>query len=145
MPSMGDMAHELIGDLAIALHTVAAPSREEWAAFMESIRAVPPARLRVLAVTDGGGPSTVQRSEFVKYLAGEKVRIAVMSDALVVRGIVTALSWFTDKIEIFSPDHFAEATAHLDISSTRHDVVKERLRAMSTLLSAPVRAMRAAR
>ena len=142
MVAMADMAHTIIGDLGVALHTNTTPSREEWDAWMEDVRKVPAAQLRVLAITDGGGPSAVQRNAFVKYLSGAQARIAVLSDALVVRGIVTALSWFTDRIQIFSPDRFSDATAHLDLSRAQCDLVKERLEVLARSLSNPVRAMR---
>ncbi|HEX4513582.1 MAG TPA: hypothetical protein VGH87_24430 [Polyangiaceae bacterium] len=141
MPVVGNMVHVMVGDLGIALHTAKTPSQAEWAAWMESIRAVPSARLRVLALTDGGGPNTVQRSEFVKYLAGAKTRIAVVSDALVVRGIVTALSWFTNGIRIFVPEQFHEAVAHLDLTKAEREEVKERVQQMARSLEL-VRAMR---
>jgi hypothetical protein len=139
---MGGMAHAVIGDLAVALHTDENPSRDEWDAFMESVRKVPSSRLRVFAVTDGGGPTTVHRNQFVKYLDGAKARIAVVSDAIVVRGIVTALSWFTDGIRIFSPDDLADALAHVDLTKDQCDAVKDRLRELAPSLSVPVRAMR---
>ena len=136
------MAHVVIGDLGVALHTSTTPSAAEWGAWMDSLQAVAPTRLRVLAVTDGGGPNTLQRGAFVKYLAGAKTRIAVMSDALMVRGIITALSWFTSGIRQFSPDRFAEAVAHLDLTQQQCDAVREHLPVLAESLSSPVRAMR---
>jgi hypothetical protein len=142
MRSMGEMAHVVIGDLGVALHTDKDPSREEWDAWMVSVRKVPSTRLRVLAVTDGGGPNTVHRNQFVKYLDGAKARIAVVSDAIMVRGIVTALSWFTDGIRIFAPEQLHAAMAHVDMSSELRDTTRDHLREMASSLSAPVRAMR---
>jgi len=139
---MADMVHAVIGDLGVALHTDKTPSREEWDAFMSAIRVVPSARVRVLAITDGGGPSTVHRGQFVKYLDGAKARIAVVSEALVVRGIVTALSWFTNNIRVFAPDDFRAAIAYVDLTQDECDAVKARLREMATRLPGPVRAMR---
>jgi hypothetical protein len=140
---MAGMVHEVIGDLGVALHTDENPSREEWDAWMESVRKVPSTQLRVLAVTDGGGPNTMHRGQFVKYLGGAKARIAVVTDAFVIRGIVTALSWFTDGIQIFVPEKLDDAMAHLDLSKEQRELASERLREMAGALPVPVRAMRA--
>lgn len=142
MSPMADMAHVIIGTLGVALHTSNTPSRQEWDAWMVSLHDVAPSRLRVLAVTDGGGPNTLQRGALVKYLSGAKARIAVMSDALVVRGIITALSWFTHGIQQFSPDRYAEAAEHLDLSMDEQGAVKKHMPALAEALSTRVRAMR---
>jgi hypothetical protein len=138
------MVHGTSGELAIALHTAAPPSRDEWDEWMQALRSIPAQRLSVLAVTDGGGPNTVQRSEFIKYLKGARIRIAVVSDALIVRGIVTAISWFTDGIRLFSPDAFADAASHLELSSEQIDAVRTKIKAMAAALGATPRAMRGA-
>jgi hypothetical protein len=141
---MANMVHRVVDEIAIALHTGINPSREEWDAWMDSVRVISAANLSVLAVTDGGGPNTVQRNAFVKYLDGARMRIAVVSDAFVVRGIVTALSWFTDGIRLFSPDAFESATSHLSAAPADVERLRAALKDMAPSLSAPVRAMRGA-
>jgi hypothetical protein len=78
---------------------------------------VDPSRVRVLVFTDGGRPSTVQRKAFFAYIGSAQPPIAVVSENLLVRGVVTAMSWFNTRIVLFRPSAAREAFAHVDVDS----------------------------
>jgi hypothetical protein len=99
------------GSFGLTVHSAQPPSDSEWGEWMVGCRAIKASELRVLVFTDGGGPNTLQRATFTEYHRSEQPRIAVISTALHVRGIVTALSWFNKQIRLFSP---AEARTALD-------------------------------
>ena len=73
--------------------------------------------LKLLVLTDNAGPNVIQRGQLNDLLTskGATLRIAVLSKSMVVRGIVTALSWMgTMRIRAFSPRDFKGALSFLD-------------------------------
>jgi hypothetical protein len=60
-----------------------------------------------------------------------------VSDSTFVRGIVTALSWFNHGVRSFSPDDFAVACAHLELSEAQVHQLRRRLDAMREALGLP--------
>jgi eukaryotic-like serine/threonine-protein kinase len=74
--------------------------------------------LRTLAVTDGGGPNTRQRARLRETVGGARWTVAVVSNALanpLVRGLVTAFTWFLPGVRAFSPAQVRRALAHVDL------------------------------
>jgi hypothetical protein len=142
MATMSEMATGLLDTVCVAVHTPVTPTRLEWGEFMDALRKVPLDQLRILAITDGGGPDAIERAEFLKYIGQTKVPIAVVSDAIVVRGIVTALSWFNTNIHTFAPTQFEAALRHLEVPAPRVPELRALARTLSSRLSAKqVRAM----
>ncbi len=119
------------GEALLFLHTARNPSREEWDLGMEMLnRAVSTgvfARIRVLVVTDGGGPDVVMRSELQALFKkqGHSPKTAVVTTSVLSRGIVTAVSWFNPHIKAFAPIHFAAALDHLAIPRTAPRLLRE--------------------
>jgi len=91
------------GSLVVALHNVEPPVPQEWSEMMAGVRAIPLKELKVLVFTDGGGPDAIMRGELTDYTAGQHPKIAVLSESLKVRGILTAISWFNRNIKQFAP------------------------------------------
>ena len=71
--STTDMAHAVVGDVVVTVHTATAPSDAEWNAWMNAVRSIPIDRLRVLVFTDGGAPTTLQRAGMTDYFNERKV------------------------------------------------------------------------
>ena len=86
-------------------------------------------RIRSLVLTAGGGPNTKQRQTIRDLLRDTPVPAAVVSDAPLVRGIVTALSWFNSAIRSFPFNQGAglrDALKYLGIEGPMADrVVRE--------------------
>jgi hypothetical protein len=137
---MPDMISAEVAGVCIAVHTARDPSEAEWAEWMAVVATRPRDAIRVLAVTEGGGPNSVHRAQFVG--AVDKPRIAVVSDALKVRGIVTALSWFVSAIRVFSADDYQGAARHLEIDAAQLAAIRVRVRAMASQLTPPSPAAR---
>lgn len=131
------MIVEMVGDLCICVHTSTPPARAEWDHMIDQIRAVPLARLKILVLTDGGGPDSVQRGQFIDYLGGAHPRVAVVSDSMAVRGIATALSWFTSNLKVFPPSAFRQAYTYLDLKDLSENAVREKVRAAASKLTGP--------
>jgi hypothetical protein len=101
------------------------PKDDEWAEYVKLIQETG-ARLRaakipvrVLVLTDGSSPTPAQRGKLVDAAEGLEVRSAVISKNLVVRGVVTVLSWFQVNNKFFAPAELSGALAFLDVPTDR--------------------------
>jgi hypothetical protein len=114
---MANMVYEVIGDLYLVVHRARPPSDEEWMDYLRSWKPHDMSRMRTLVFTDGGGPDAAQRKAANDALGGKASLTAVVSPSYVVRGVVTALSWFNPKIRAFGPDEAERAFAHVGMRS----------------------------
>ena len=108
-------------DVLMFLHSSRAPEPDEWSEMMAGIARYATAgdfrRLRVLVITDGGGPDTAMRGELQAFYKSRNhsLKTAVVTTSVLSRGIVAAVSWFNPHIKAFSPRSFSDALAHLDL------------------------------
>jgi hypothetical protein len=112
---MPSMVHEVCGDLFVVIHPATPPTEDEWMDYLRSWRPLDMARMRTIVFTDGGGPNAAQRKLANEALAGKPSLTAVVSSSQVVRGMVTALSWFNPKIKAFGPEEALEAFHYLGV------------------------------
>jgi hypothetical protein len=115
----------------VFLHTSRAPTPEEWAQSMElfarTVATGSFSKLRILVVTDGGGPDVVMRGELQAFFKthGHSPKTAVITTSVVVRGIVTAVSWFNPNIKALAPIHFGAALEHLGLTRAAPRLLRE--------------------
>jgi hypothetical protein len=130
---MPTMVHDRSADLFVVIHPNRPPADNEWLAYLRSWSGHDMSRMRTLVFTDGGGPSAAQRKLATEALGGKASLTAVVSSSPMVRGVVTALSWFNPKIKAFSPDEAHHAFEYLRIATSeeiaRTWILVERLRA----------------
>ena len=97
------MVFREIGTLIVCVNSTTTPTDEEWNGYLQLIRKmVAQERFRSLAVTAGGGPTSKQRAAVQEVLRERAVTSAVVTDAPLVRGMVTALGWFNPAIRSFA-------------------------------------------
>lgn len=122
---MGCGAVEIAGrDIFIALHPKTAPADADWGEWTALLEAYGKAHAwnlgnsTNLVVTDGGAPSTAQRTTINTLIAQAKSlpSVAIVTDSAVVRGIVRALSIFNPRVRVFSPSDIVLAGAHLGLA-----------------------------
>jgi hypothetical protein len=119
------------GEAMVFLHTARAPSQEEWAHSMQMLERAAStgsfSRIRVLVVTDGGGPDVVMRSELQALFKkqGHSPKTAVVTTSVLSRGIVTAVSWFNPNIKAFAPIHFGQALEHIGLPRAATRLLRE--------------------
>ena len=109
-------------DVLLFLHDSRTPHRDEWDQSMADLNEYARTRdlknLRCLVITDGGGPDTAMRGELMEFYKAQHhyLKTAVITNSLVSRGIVAAVSWFNPYIKAFSPRHFGDALDHLELA-----------------------------
>lgn len=116
------MAFRLVEGVVVVAHGYMRPSEEDYDAYIEFCQALPLECNRYMILTPGTGPNPAQRkrtTDAIKGRRNQKVQVAIVTDAQVVRGIATALSWFSSGIRAFSTANVAEAWAYLGVTSTQ--------------------------
>jgi hypothetical protein len=112
------------GGLMLLVHTDRPPTDAEWEPYYDELIKHDPDQLRSLAFTDGGAPSGAQRKQVNDFLKGRASRAAVVSPSTMVRGVVTALSWFNSQMKVYSPKEVDAALQYLGVSADELPLVR---------------------
>jgi hypothetical protein len=112
----------------------------EWEQYTDELHALYRDRRvrRILVFSDGEGPDARQRKRLHNkglYAHDDPVETAVITHSMVVRGIVTAISWFTD-IRAFAPQEIDEAFRYLTIPTTEWEATRASVAKLRLQLSA---------
>jgi hypothetical protein len=139
---------ERSGSLVLLIQAPIDPAAEEWEAFLDDTNAAMAenrGRCRVLVFTAGGKPDAALRSRSLErgWKDNRRSPVAVVSDDRLVRGVITAFSWFGLNIRAVRPDRLEQAFTHLELSSQERDWVLARRDEMEARL-AVVRSVRSA-
>ena len=109
----------MVGRTLVVVHDKTHPSDDDWQIYLDALRANQDAIEAQLIVTDGGSPTAAQRRASLEYARGFALPAsAVLTSSVLVRGVVSALSWFMkDRIRAFAPGEFEEACAFIGAAS----------------------------
>jgi hypothetical protein len=122
---------EIVGQVLIGYGTAGKVSDKSWAEWVEALNT--PVVSRVLNVADGTMEvNSVQRAKANEILKARNLSVAVVTDEILIRGLVTAASWFVgSSIKAFSSKQLREAVAFLQASKDEQLIVDtiEQLRA----------------
>lgn len=94
------------GTYLLLAHGAAAPTDEEWGAYLMDAAKWMPTVTGQIVLTDGGGPTSAQRralKELLSSIGHPPFRTAVISGSMLARGIVLAIGLFTPRIKAFHP------------------------------------------
>ncbi len=118
-----NLAFCFLGDLAISVFGLDGPTEREFDDYMQAFLKQEITKMRSLTITAGGGPTAAQRKTLNEALKGRSLPAAVVSSAPMIRGVVTALSWFNPKIKAFPVDKLASALEYLEVPRVTWDGV----------------------
>lgn len=108
-------------NVVIAIHNALPPEPEEWARYVEFLRELvqsEPTATRGLTFTDGAAPTAGQRAQLNAILRAQRVgRLpgSIVSDSVLVRAAVSALSLVVPAVESFSPKNLRGALNHIGV------------------------------
>jgi hypothetical protein len=129
---MANMVFKRMGMRLIAVHNAQTPLATEWTSWVELVRQMDMeaegnlAKIRNVVFTDGGGPNAAQRVELSKILAGRTVITSVITDSLLVRGIVSTLNLFNPGgLSAFAPKDWKKGLMHAGVAEAElYDVLR---------------------
>lgn len=113
------MAYSLFKrSLFLVLHTKDNPTDAEWAEYLKFVQANIDKIQSTMILTQGGGPNATQRGEMTDLIEANhlKLVVSVVTLSRMVRGIVTALSWFNPNIKAFSTIQIPAAMEYLKVA-----------------------------
>ena len=133
---MKNMAHRLIDDVLVVVHSARMPTGEEWRRYMDfALRAADQQTelpfFRQLVMTDGGRPSVRQQLSTVRRVRGrgvEHVPVGVVSSKWAVRMIVRLARQNRMNVHVYTPERIAHAIAWLSIDVRRASRLSATLR-----------------
>jgi hypothetical protein len=115
---MRHTACQRVRSAMLLVHGLEAPTAEEWNEYLKLIVDSRALVTQVVVHTDGGGPNPKQRDEVQSLYNTYKPAappVAVLSNSVMARGIVTAISWRygREKIRAFAPAELDAALSWL--------------------------------
>lgn len=120
---MKNMVFEFSNDLVLGVYRDE-PTDAEWNEYLESARKILARHPPVLTITTGAGPNTLQRQRLNQVYKGSPIKVAVVTDDMAIRGIITAISWWNRNIQVFKNVDLDEALRYTAISPMRWSAVK---------------------
>jgi hypothetical protein len=127
----------VVGSMIVIRQNKETSSDQDWDDFLDILVAHRGdfARLKILVVTDGGGPSVAQRKRLEVALDDKPVRVAVVSDSMRTRFVVSSIALLNPEMSSFRVTEMSQAYDHLSLT------LDERSQAKTTLeqLSARIR------
>jgi hypothetical protein len=121
---MKNIVVKSIKEIFVVAHADAPPTNEEWVATLDQYRKLADiAKARILVFTEGGAPNTLQRDQLNKLFQGRHPKTAVVTGSRMVRGVVTAVSWFNPQTRAFAPNDLEGALAHLNVEPSERSQV----------------------
>ncbi len=126
-----------VGTLLLLRQNTETASEAEWAQLLELLIALHDdlPNLKIMVRTDGGGPSPQQRRSLQAALAGSPARVAVVSDHLKVRFVVSTLALFQKDLRSFLVKELPDAYAHLSMSESERRHAQKALTEMEASLA----------
>jgi hypothetical protein len=110
------------GRVLLGVHHQHPPTDQEWARWIGLAIESSAGGVRTLVVSGGNaGPNAKQRRALAEALQGVDIRSAILTDSLVVRGIVTAIAWLNVALRAFAPDQQLEAADYLGLDERERE------------------------
>jgi hypothetical protein len=106
------------GRVLLGVHHRSPPTDEEWARWIALAIEPSPGGVRTIVESGGSsGPNAKQRRALAEALQGVDIRSAILTDSLVVRGIVTAIAWLNVSVRAFATEQQREAADYLELAA----------------------------
>lgn len=127
---MSSMVWKTVGTILVLREDKQPPSDEEWSAFLTSVAAYRKrvSELRVLIITDGGGPTSSQRASIKGAIEGHPFRSAVISDSMKIRFIAAAIMLISKNHGSFTTRETERAYEHLSLTPDERSAVVDAVR-----------------
>jgi hypothetical protein len=129
------MAFRTSESLTVILQRTEPPTEGEWQAFLADFAGQDLSTLRVLIMTDGGGPTAMQRATLKTLMAGRSVRAAVVSDSIKVRFIVATIALINPVHHCFTGGERAKAYEFLGLTSAEQARADTTIRQLNALVA----------
>jgi hypothetical protein len=125
-----NMDFKVIDKLMIVAHGTGDPTDIEWQRYVKQVQSNGNSGMRHLIYTDGGAPTVEQYRALTAAFDGLVVPTAVISDGLLLRARLAAVSWFNSSIKPFPPTGLPDALQFLQVPPSQYTLVTRELQAL---------------
>jgi hypothetical protein len=124
---MTTLLWKVVGSVMVVRENKETPSDMEWDAFIAATTEYRKRvdMLRVLIITDGGGPNGNQRSKIKDAIGDKQFKSAVVSDAIKIRFIASAIMLISKNHASFTTREASGAYTHLALTADERRKVDE--------------------
>lgn len=130
------MGHRFVGRLVVLVHTDHDPDPDEWQRFIDDANARVGSFRGFLIVTSGGSLDAAQRSDAIDLIKRSGASAAVITESAMVRGAVTAVSWFGGKAKAFPAAKLTDALEYAGVEQAARGNVLRVVRELTDTLKA---------
>ena len=109
------MGFERAGRTYVAVHGAKNAAPSEWNAFIADLEAQLSEVSALLIFSAGASIDIREREQLERLLTRGRLRVAVLTDSKLLRGAVTALSWFKIPIKSFAANDVELALDHIRV------------------------------
>lgn len=135
-PVMQVRFDRLSDDLVLLVVGKRCPTDPEWQAWLDFSDIGEQRNPRVIVYSEGGGPDAAQRRALAKAMRKyPRVKVAVLIDSVIGRGIVTALGWLYGNHAAFATGEVDRALVYLRLPAAAAVLVSPRIAALRARLS----------
>lgn len=111
------MAWRTEGRLNVVYHGPLAPTNLEWQRYVtDAVTSTPRSDRRVVILSRGGSPDGHQRQTLMDALRGHPHPVALLTDKVLVRAAISAMSLFNPSMKAFAPTAFEAAGDFLGLT-----------------------------
>jgi hypothetical protein len=100
--------------MLVVVHAPVEPATKDWNEFMEEVRTHVDIR-GVMILANNSRLTPIQRAEIKGWYQEHKVRGALVTDSMMMRGIVTAMNWFGIEAKAFPSDGLDAAMEYIGV------------------------------
>ncbi len=126
----------LVGDVRVVLQGAGSPTDAEVDRHIAEALAMAGSVRAVLVIAhgrDAAGPGAAQRARMAR-VGLLRVPTAVVTESVLARGVMTAVSWLGATIRAFAPEQLDQAYEFLDISAPARTRIPAQIEAMKAEL-----------
>lgn len=117
----GSIVYGSFGDILVSITFGEFPTEEDWAEWMNYATEMP--ELTGLLVIPGDSKLSVEQRTGLRELHSQKaIKIAVLTQSRLARGILTALGWFNIDAAAFKPTDLDSALEYLGCSAVKEQI-----------------------
>ena len=127
------MLCRVVGSMIVIRQNKETSSDQDWDHFLDILveHRKDFANLKILVITDGGGPSMDQRKRLEVALDGKPVRVAVVSDSMKTRFIVSSIALLNRDMSSFRAHELPQAYDHLSLTMDERRIAKTSIQEMN--------------
>lgn len=100
--------------MLVVVHAPVEPTTANWNEFMDEVRTHANVR-GVMILANNSRLTPLQRAEIKRWYEEHKVRGALVTDSVMMRGIVTAMNWFGIEAKAFPSDGLDAAMEYIGV------------------------------